>query len=148
MSPPPLLLSWARLIQSLLNPTSWCSMLILPSYLQICLPGCFILSVFLTKTLYAPFLSSIHSTYPAHASLLYLITRIILMRGNPWLECDKHFLLQMDEELAVISFWNSSRNIFGPVSIDNIWRIRNNLEFDELIEDANIARFIKAQRIK
>ena len=36
----------------------------------------------------------------------------------------------------------------GPVNIDNIWRIRNNLEIDKLIEDADIVRFIKAQRIK
>jgi hypothetical protein len=36
----------------------------------------------------------------------------------------------------------------GPVNIDNIWRIRNNVEIDELIECADIVRFIKAQRIK
>jgi hypothetical protein len=40
------------------------------------------------------------------------------------------------------------RKIFGPVKIDNIWRIRNNVEIDELIEGADIVRFIKAQRIK
>jgi hypothetical protein len=38
------------------------------------------------------------------------------------------------------------RKIFGPVNIDNIWRIRNNMEIDNLIEGADI--FIKAQRIK
>jgi hypothetical protein len=38
--------------------------------------------------------------------------------------------------------------IFGPVNIDSVWRIRNNMETDELIEGANIVRFIKAQRIK
>jgi hypothetical protein len=38
--------------------------------------------------------------------------------------------------------------IFGPVNIDNIWRIRNNMEIDNLIEGADIVRFIKAQRIK
>jgi len=38
--------------------------------------------------------------------------------------------------------------IFGPVNIDNIWRIRNNMETDKLIEGADIVRFIKAQRIK
>jgi hypothetical protein len=36
------------------------------------------------------------------------------------------------------------RNIFGPVNIDNIWRIRNNMEIDKLIEGADIVRFIKA----
>jgi hypothetical protein len=40
------------------------------------------------------------------------------------------------------------RKIFGPVNIDNIWRIRNNLEVDKLIEGADIVRFIQAQRIK
>jgi hypothetical protein len=40
------------------------------------------------------------------------------------------------------------RKIFGPVNIDNIWRIGNNMEIDKLIEDADIVRFTKAQRIK
>jgi hypothetical protein len=40
------------------------------------------------------------------------------------------------------------RKIFGPVSIDNIWRIRNNMEFDKLVEGADVVRFVKAQRIK
>jgi hypothetical protein len=40
------------------------------------------------------------------------------------------------------------RKIFGPVNIDNVWRIRNNMESDNLIEAADIVRFIKAQRIK
>jgi hypothetical protein len=38
--------------------------------------------------------------------------------------------------------------LFGPVNIDNIWRIRNNMEIDKLIEGADIVRFTKAQRIK
>ena len=40
------------------------------------------------------------------------------------------------------------REIFGPVSIDNIWRIRNSMEIDKLIEGADIVRLIKAQRIR
>ena len=40
------------------------------------------------------------------------------------------------------------RKIFGPINIDNIWRIRNNMEIDTLREGANIMRFSKAQRIK
>jgi len=40
------------------------------------------------------------------------------------------------------------RKIFGLVNIDSVWRIRNNMEIDELIEGADIVRFIKAQRIK
>ena len=33
------------------------------------------------------------------------------------------------------------------VSIDNIWRIRNNMDIDELMEGTDIVRFIKTQRI-
>jgi hypothetical protein len=40
------------------------------------------------------------------------------------------------------------RKIFGPVNIDSIWRIRNNMDIDKLIEGADIVRFIKTQRIK
>jgi hypothetical protein len=40
------------------------------------------------------------------------------------------------------------RKIFGPVNTDNVWRIQNNMEIDELIESADIVRLIKAQRIK
>jgi hypothetical protein len=40
------------------------------------------------------------------------------------------------------------RNIFGPVNIDSVWRTRNNIEIDKLIEVADIVRFIKAQRIE
>jgi len=40
------------------------------------------------------------------------------------------------------------RKTFGPVNTDSIWRIRNNMEFDKLIEVADIVRSIKAQRIK
>jgi hypothetical protein len=40
------------------------------------------------------------------------------------------------------------RKIFGPVNIDNVWRIRNNMETDNVIKGADIVRFIKAQRIK
>jgi hypothetical protein len=38
--------------------------------------------------------------------------------------------------------------MFGPLNIDNIWRIRNNMEIDKLIEGADIVRFIKTRRIK
>jgi hypothetical protein len=40
------------------------------------------------------------------------------------------------------------RKIYGPVNIDSVWRIRNNMEIDNLIEGADIVRFIKVQRIK
>jgi hypothetical protein len=40
------------------------------------------------------------------------------------------------------------RKIFGSINIDNMWRIRSNMETDKLIQGADIVRFIKAQRIK
>jgi hypothetical protein len=40
------------------------------------------------------------------------------------------------------------RNMFGPVNINNVWRIRNNMEIDNITEGADIVRFIKVQRIK
>ena len=40
------------------------------------------------------------------------------------------------------------RKIFGPVNINSVWRIRNNMEIDELTEGADIVRFIKTQRVK
>jgi hypothetical protein len=40
------------------------------------------------------------------------------------------------------------RKIFGPVNINNIWRIRNNMEIDKLLECTDIVRYMKAQRIK
>jgi len=40
------------------------------------------------------------------------------------------------------------RKIFGAVNIDSVWRIRNNMEIDNLTEGVDIVRFIKAQRIK
>jgi len=39
------------------------------------------------------------------------------------------------------------REIFGPVNIDNIWRMRNGMEIDKLIVGADMVRFSKAQRI-
>jgi hypothetical protein len=38
--------------------------------------------------------------------------------------------------------------IFGCVNIDNVWKIRNNMEIDNSIEGADIVRFFKVQRIK
>jgi hypothetical protein len=40
------------------------------------------------------------------------------------------------------------RKIFGPVNIDNVRRIRVNMEIDKLTDGADTVRFIKAQRIK
>ena len=47
-----------------------------------------------------------------------------------------------------LSLFTQLRKIFGPVNIDSVWRTRNNMEIDKLIEGADRVRFIKAQRIK
>jgi hypothetical protein len=38
--------------------------------------------------------------------------------------------------------------IYDPVNTDSIWRIRNNMTIDKLIEGADIVRCIKSQKIK
>jgi hypothetical protein len=41
------------------------------------------------------------------------------------------------------------RKIFGPIQIGiDIWRMRNNTEFDHVISGADIVWFIKAQKIE
>jgi hypothetical protein len=57
-------------------------------------------------------------------------------------------LTAKDENNLRISERQILRKIFGPINIDNIWRIRSNMEIDKLIKGADIVRFINAQRIK
>jgi len=57
-------------------------------------------------------------------------------------------LTAKDEKKLCIFERQILRKIFGPVNIENVWRIRNNMEIDKLTEGADIVRFVKAQRIK
>jgi len=67
---------------------------------------------------------------------------IIIYSSETWT------LTAKDENYLRIFERRILRKIFGPVNLENIWRIRNNIENDKLIEGADIVRVIKAQRIK
>jgi hypothetical protein len=67
---------------------------------------------------------------------------IIIYSSETWT------LTAKDENYLRIFERRILRKIFGPVNIENTWRIRNNIENDKLIEGADIVRVIKAQRIK
>jgi hypothetical protein len=76
--------------------------------------------------------------------------KIYKMMIRPIVTCSSETwtLAAEDENNLCIFERQILRKVFGPLNIDNIWRIRNNVEIDKLIEGANIVRFIKAQRIK
>ena len=80
--PPPVhILSYTKPFHAL-NPTSWRSILILSSHLCLILLSGLFPSGFSTITLYAPLISSISATCPAHLFHLGLITRISLVRST------------------------------------------------------------------
>ena len=76
-------------------------------------------------------------------SLAVLLSSIRITRPSQAI-----LLLFMNLTISAFSINSFRIFTFGPVNFDNIWRIRNNMETDKLIEGADIVRFIKAQRIK
>jgi len=62
--------------------------------------------------------------------------------------CEAWTLTNPDEQHLRISERRILRKIFGPVqNEDGSWRIRMNYELNELIENADIVRFMKRRRI-
>ena len=62
--------------------------------------------------------------------------------------CEAWTLTTRDEQYLRIFEHRILRKIFGPVqNEDGSWRIRMNRELNELIENADIVRFIKCIRI-
>jgi hypothetical protein len=74
--------------------------------------------------------------------------KIYKMAIRPVVTSETWTLTAKDENNLRIFERQILRKIFGSVNIDSVWRIRNNMEIDNLIEGADIVRFIKAQRIK
>ena len=61
--------------------------------------------------------------------------------------CEACTLTNREEQYLRIFERRILRKIFGPVqNADGSWRIRMNYELNELIENANIVRFIKSTR--
>jgi hypothetical protein len=69
-----------------------------------------------------------------------MVRPVIMYSSQTWT------LTAKDENSLRIFERQRLRKIFGPINIDNIWRIWNNMEIDKWIKGADIARFIKAQK--
>ena len=54
----------------------------------------------------------------------------------------------MGQTALAVSERKNLRKIYGPVKENEIWRIRQNDELDDIIRRKNIVRFIKCQRIR
>jgi hypothetical protein len=74
---------------------------------------------------------------------LTLIRPVVIYASETWTLTEKDEMRLRIFEIQIL------RKIFGPIQIGkDIWRIRNNAELVQVINGADIVRFIKAQRIK
>ena len=70
-----------------------------------------------------------------------------LIRSVVTYRCEAWTLTNRDEQHLIIFEHTILREIFGPVqNEDGSWRIKMNYELNELIENADIVRFIKSRR--
>jgi hypothetical protein len=117
-------LSRASSIQSIHpHPTSWRSILILPTHLRLGIPSGLYPSDFLTQVLYTPLLFPIRATWPAHLILLDHITWTIL--GEQYRSLSS----------SVCSFLHSpvTSLLLGPNILLNTLSLHSSLSVSELL---------------
>ena len=120
-------LSWATLIQSMpLHPTSWRSIIILSSHLQLHLPSVLYPSGFPTKFLYTPLPSPICTTCSAHL-ILDFITRIILGEEYRSLSSLCSFLHYPDTSSLL------GQNTFCSILFSNTRSLRSSLNLSDQV---------------
>jgi hypothetical protein len=62
--------------------------------------------------------------------------------------CETRVLKESIIQRLSVFEWKILRKIFGPTKEDNsMWRIKKNMEFDELIKHWNITNYVKSQRL-
>ena len=69
-----------------------------------------------------------------------------IIRTKVTYDCETGYLRLETQKMKMLET-KILRKIFGPVQHDGKYRIRRNQELENLIEGANMARFIKSQRM-
>ena len=130
--------TWARSIQSSPppHPTSWKSVFILSSHLNLGLPSGVFPSGFPTKTLYASLLSPIRATCPAHHIILDFITRKILAeeyRSLSYSLCNffhsLHTKSSLGPNILLSTLFSDTLNLLPSLNVSaQISHIQNNVQ--------------------